>query len=75
MSNLAPGHMGQLEKPFMKNVVHNIYKVLLEPPLFQDLICSVSDVMEPKRTNTVRVAITVTELLRHHVPRNNNSAV
>ena len=42
---------------------------------FQDLICAVSDVMEPKRTNTVRVAITVTELLRHHVPRNNNSAV
>jgi len=41
----------------------------------EDLVCSVSDVMEPKRTNTVRVAITVTELLRHHVPRNNNSAV
>merc|ERR1712013_887308 len=41
----------------------------------EDLICAVSDVMEPKRTNTVRVAITVTELLRHHVPRNNNSAV
>jgi len=41
----------------------------------EDLICSVSDVMEPKRTNTVRVAITVTELLRHHIPRNNNSAV
>ena len=43
--------------------------------LFQDLICSVSDVMEPKRTNTVRVAITVTELLQQHFPRNNNSAV
>jgi len=41
----------------------------------EDLICSVSDIMEPKRTNTVRVAITVTELLRHHVPRGNNSAV
>jgi len=31
----------------------------------EDLICSVSDVMEPKKTNTVRVAITVGELLRH----------
>jgi len=31
----------------------------------EDLICSVSDVMEPKKTNTVRVAITVSELLRH----------
>lgn len=31
----------------------------------EDLICSVCDVMEPKKTNTVRVAITVTELLRH----------
>jgi len=40
----------------------------------EDLICAVSDVMEPKRTNTVRVAITVTELLRHHVPRNNNNS-
>jgi len=30
----------------------------------EDLVCSVCDVMEPKKTNTVRVAITVTELLR-----------
>ena len=43
----------------------------------QDLICSVTDISEPRqsKTNTVRVAVTVTELLRHHVPRptNNNS--
>lgn len=41
----------------------------------EDLICSSTDIMEPKRTNTVRVAITVGELLRHHVPRSINSAV
>lgn len=41
----------------------------------EDLVCSSTDIMEPKRTNTVRVAITVGELLRHHVPRAINSAV
>lgn len=39
----------------------------------EDLICQVTDIMEPKKTNTVRVAITVTELLRYHVPRNNQT--
>jgi len=37
----------------------------------EDLICSVNDIMETKRTNTVRVAITVSELLRFYVPKNN----
>lgn len=41
----------------------------------EDLICASSDIQEPRRTNTVRVAITVGELLRHHVPRANNSVV
>jgi len=48
----------------------------------EDLICSVTDISEPRggKANTVRVAVTVTELLRHHVPRptnnnNNNSVV
>jgi hypothetical protein len=41
----------------------------------EDLVCSSTDIMEPKKTNTVRVAITVGELLRHHVPRANNSQV
>lgn len=43
----------------------------------EDLICSCTDIMEPRsnKANTVRVAITVTELLRHHVPRSINSAV
>jgi hypothetical protein len=48
----------------------------------EDLICSVTDISEPRgsKSNTVRVAVTVTELLRHHVPRptnnnNNNSVV
>merc|ERR1712037_1002045 len=49
----------------------------------EDLICAVSDISEPRgsKSNTVRVAVTVTELLRHHVPRptnnnnNNNSSV
>merc|ERR550532_1662503 len=39
----------------------------------EDLICQVTDIMEPKRTNTVRVAITVTEMLRYHVPRHNQT--
>merc|ERR1711963_78488 len=39
----------------------------------EDLICQVTDIMEPKKTNTVRVAITVTELVRYHVPRNNQT--
>ena len=39
--------------------------------VFQDLICSVNDIMEIKKTNTVRVAITVSELLRFYVPKNN----
>lgn len=39
----------------------------------EDLICSVTDIMETKKTNTVRVAITVTELLRFYVPRNNQT--
>ena len=43
----------------------------------QDLVCSVTDISEPKgaKANTVRVAVTVTELLRHHVPRQPNSQV
>ena len=39
----------------------------------QDLICSVTDIMEPKRTNTVRLAATVTELVRFYTPRNNQT--
>ena len=39
----------------------------------QDLICSVTDIMEPKRTNTVRLAVTVTELVRFYTPRNNQT--
>merc|ERR1712129_525857 len=36
----------------------------------EDLVCSVTDVSEPGgKANTVRVAVTATELLRHHVPR------
>ena len=37
----------------------------------------VTDILEPRgsKANTVRVAITVTELLRHHAPRPNNSVV
>ena len=31
---------------------------------FQDLICSPSDVLEPRKQGTVRVAITVSELLK-----------
>merc|ERR1712213_175815 len=42
----------------------------------EDLICSVTDISEPRgsKANTVRVAVTVTELLRHHVPRPTNNS-
>ena len=60
-----------------KKIINNW--LLIESTIFinllylQDLICSVTDIMETKKTNTVRVAITVTELLRFYVPRNNQT--
>ena len=39
--------------------------------IFQDLICSPSDVLEPRKQGTVRVAITVSELLRFYQSRTN----
>ena len=45
-------------------------KLILEYIMhFQDLICSPSDVLEPRRQGTVRVAITVSELLRFYQTR------
>ena len=34
--------------------------------LLQDLICSPSDILEPRKQGSVRVAISVSELLRFH---------
>ena len=42
---------------------------------FQDLVCSVGDIMDvpTKKSQTVRVSITVTELIRFYQPRNNQT--
>ena len=37
--------------------------------LFQDLICSPADILEPRKKGTVRVAISVSEVLRFHQPK------
>lgn len=39
----------------------------------EDLICSVTDIMETKKSNTVRLSITVTELLRFYIPKHNQT--
>ena len=60
----------------MTNITHSLkyffeYQVTHTNFLFpfQDLICSPADILEPRKKGTVRVAISVSELLRFHQPK------